>query len=102
MESATAERRLSSGLVLLGMATLVGLLPFQAARWMAAFLPLGGAVVVLFAKPVGNRLMVFGLASLSGLLLVALWRFEVFFLMLTILTGVILVVAGMLKHRGTW
>lgn len=102
MEDTTSEERLAQGLVVLGIFTLIGLIPLRWFDWAAAFVPLLGAVVVLYLKPVGNRMMATGLVFLSGLLLVALWRFEVFFTMLVILVAVILAGAGVLKKRGKW
>lgn len=88
--------------MLLGFLMQVGLLGWPYVRWVAALLPAAGALVVLFGRPLGNRILALGLAALGGLLLLALWRFAVFFRMLCILCGVILVVAGILRHRGRW
>lgn len=102
LDSETADRSVGNGLIGLGLLMQVGLLDWPYARWTAALLPVAGALVVLLGRPLGNRLLAMGLAALGGLLLLALWRFEVFFRMLCILCGVILVVAGILRHRGKW
>jgi hypothetical protein len=102
VDDVPSEQRLAQGLMVLGAVTLIGLIPVTWFDWAAAFVPLAGAVVVLYLKPVGNRMMATGLAILSALLFVALWRFEVFFAMLVILVAVILAGAGVLKSRGKW
>lgn len=102
MASDSGERRLGNGLLAVGVAMAVGYLPFGWSHWLAALLPVAAAAVVLYVMPLGNRLLAAGLSFCSALLVVALWRFDVFFGMLVTLVGVILVLAGILKHRGKW
>jgi intracellular septation protein A len=91
------------GLVVLGVVALLGLLPWPAARYVAAGAFLVAAVAILVARPVGNRTLAVGLC-VAGVLLFFVGGLSSTFVStsLTILIALVIVLAGGMKLAGKW
>jgi hypothetical protein len=102
MAQQLSEREVGRGLIVLGVDSLLALLPFPYARLVAAGVVAVAGLFVLIARPLGNRLLGVGVLLMAVLLVVAARAFPLFSGMLTILIAVLLSVAGLLKLKGHW
>ena len=97
------EGQVAKLLLVLGVAVFAGLLPVP---WIDTAVAIGLIFVGLalaVARPRGNRVLGFGMASLGAMLLVAgLLETVVILNVLTVFVAAILLVAAWFKHQGKW